>query len=70
MSETAIQLGSHVTPIKENTVARTADNDFRHFHPRQRLVVISLGCGLAICHLVDADPADLVSLQVADLELW
>lgn len=65
-----IQLGSEVHAIRENVVARTRDNGFRFFHPGQKLEVISLGCGLAICRATDAAADDLVSIQVADLEVW
>lgn len=65
-----IQLGSEVHANRENVVARTPDHDFRFFHPGQKLEVISLGCGLAICRATDAAADDLVSLQTADLEVW
>lgn len=63
-------IGSEVHATRENVVARTPDHDFRFFHPGQKLEVVSLGCGLAICRATDAAPADLVSIQTADLELW
>ncbi len=65
-----LQIGSHVTPITENVVGRTQDYGFHYFHPRQRLEVISLGCGLAICRPEDGGATELFSIQTADLELW
>ncbi len=65
-----IQLGSEVHAIRENVVARDRDNAFHFFHPGQKLVVISLGCGLAICRPSEAAEADLYSIQTADLEVW
>jgi hypothetical protein len=67
---TPLQLGSEVHAIRENVVGRTADHDFHFIHPGQKLEVISLGCGLAICRPSEAAETDLVSIQVADLEIW
>lgn len=66
----AIQIGSHVTPFRKDTIGYANNNARRYFQPRERLEVISLGCGLAICRPEGAEAKDLYSLQVADLDLW
>jgi hypothetical protein len=65
-----IQLGSEVHATRENVVALDRDNGSHFFHPGQKLLVISLGCGLAICRPSEAAETDLYSIQTADLETW